>query len=98
MPDALVAFVAFVQELTGCGQLDGGQDNGRAWLECSCGAVIEHPLELPKDARPVTLVERRPYGGHAVPLFSPDRKTRGVEIRIGPSPLGMLDQHFFRRD
>jgi hypothetical protein len=45
MPNALVAFVAFVEEHKRCGQLDGGQDNGRVWLECSCGARIEHQLD-----------------------------------------------------
>jgi len=44
MPDALEAFVAFVAEHKQCGELDGDQDSGWVWLECSCGARIEHPI------------------------------------------------------
>jgi hypothetical protein len=52
MPDVLEAFVVFVAEHRVCGVLDGGQDNGRVWLQCSCGARVEHPIR-PNAAAPL---------------------------------------------
>jgi len=42
--DALVAFVAERQR---CGDLDGGRDDARVWLACSCGAQVVHPASAP---------------------------------------------------
>ena len=47
MPDVLNAFVAFVAEHKRCGELNGGKDNGRVWIECSCGGPIVQPAEEP---------------------------------------------------
>jgi hypothetical protein len=43
MPDVLNALVAFVAEHQRCGDLDGGKDDGKVWLTCSCGAQVVHP-------------------------------------------------------
>jgi hypothetical protein len=40
----LASFVAFLEEHRRCGELDGGTDDGRVWLACSCGAEIAHPV------------------------------------------------------
>jgi len=50
MPDVLNASVAFVAEHQRCGDLDGGVDNGYAWLQCSCGGLIMHPASQPPKA------------------------------------------------
>jgi len=47
MPDVLNALVAFVAERQRCGDLDGGRDDGKVWLACSCGAQIVHPATPP---------------------------------------------------
>jgi len=47
MPDVLNALVAFVAEHQRCGDLDGGIDDGFAWLQCSCGGLIMHPENEP---------------------------------------------------
>ena len=41
--EVLAAFVAFVEELKHCGQLDGGKLNGLVWIQC--GAHVEHPTD-----------------------------------------------------
>ena len=46
MPDVLNALVAFVAEHQG-GDLDGGVDNGYAWLRCSCGGLTMQPEREP---------------------------------------------------
>jgi len=43
MPDVLTALVVFVGEHQRCGDLDGGKDDARVWLTCSCGARLVHP-------------------------------------------------------
>jgi hypothetical protein len=43
MPDVLNALVAFVAEHQRCGDLDGGRDDGKVWIACSCGAQIVQP-------------------------------------------------------
>jgi hypothetical protein len=43
MPELLTAF-DFMQEHRRCGELDGGVSNERAWMACSCGASIAHPV------------------------------------------------------
>jgi hypothetical protein len=49
MPEVLNALVAFIAEHRRCGVLDGGIDNGYAWLQCSCGGLIMRPKrESPK--------------------------------------------------
>jgi len=35
MPDVLNALVAFVAKHQRCWDLDGGRDDGKAWLACS---------------------------------------------------------------
>jgi hypothetical protein len=45
MPDVLTARVAFVAEHQRCGDLDDGKDNGRVWIECSCGGLVVQPAE-----------------------------------------------------
>ena len=37
MPGTLAALVAFVAEHQRCGDLDGGLDQGHAWMACSLG-------------------------------------------------------------
>jgi len=44
MPEVLTALVAFVAEHQRCGELDGGKDDGRVWIVCSCGAQVVHPV------------------------------------------------------
>jgi hypothetical protein len=41
---------AFVDEHQRCGELDGGRDNGCAWLACSCGAQIAQTAREPPTA------------------------------------------------
>jgi hypothetical protein len=53
MADAVDAFAAFTAEHARCGELDGGEDDGRIWLQCSCGARIEQLVRL-GDATPPT--------------------------------------------
>jgi hypothetical protein len=47
MPNVLNALVAFVAEHQRCGGLDGGRDDKKVWLACSCGAQIVHPASEP---------------------------------------------------
>jgi hypothetical protein len=47
MPDVLNALVAFVAEHQRCGDLDGGRDDGKVWIACSCGAQIVQPVSTP---------------------------------------------------
>ncbi len=47
MDGLLPALEAFVREHQRCGDLDGGVDDGRVWLGCSCGAQIVHPTTVP---------------------------------------------------
>jgi hypothetical protein len=49
-PNVLTALVAFVAEHQRCGDLDGGRDDARVWLACSCGAQIVHPAAPPPAA------------------------------------------------
>ncbi len=44
------ALAAFVAEHQRCGVLDGGVDNGFAWLQCSCGGLIMQPESEPPKA------------------------------------------------
>ena len=44
MPELLVALDAFLQEHRRCGDLDGGVDGERVWMECDCGAGVAHPI------------------------------------------------------
>ncbi len=53
MPDVLNALVAFVAEHQRCGELDGGTDDARVWLTCSCGAQVVHPASAPPPAAAV---------------------------------------------
>jgi hypothetical protein len=39
------ALQAFFQEHQYCGELDGGVVGDRVWMTCTCGAVINRPLE-----------------------------------------------------
>jgi hypothetical protein len=40
MPELLAALDTFVREHRRCGDLDGGVDDGVAWMSCDCGARI----------------------------------------------------------
>lgn len=50
MPDMFAALVAFVDEHQGCGELDGGRNNGCVRLACSYGAQIVQPVSEPSKA------------------------------------------------
>jgi len=39
------ALEAFIREHEYCGELDTGVDDDRVWMTCTCGAVINRPLE-----------------------------------------------------
>jgi hypothetical protein len=45
MPELLAALDAFLQEHRRCGELDGGVDGERVWMECDCGADVAHPIK-----------------------------------------------------
>lgn len=40
MPELIAALDASVQEHRRCGELDGGMDDGVAWMSCEFGARI----------------------------------------------------------
>jgi hypothetical protein len=40
----LASLVAFLDEHRYCGELDGGADDDRVWMTCTCGAVISQAL------------------------------------------------------
>ena len=63
MPEVLTALMAFVAEHQRCGDLDGGRDDGKVWLACSCGAQSAHPARAPPQAP-----ARRPVGVHLLAL------------------------------
>lgn len=50
MPEVLNVLLAFVTAHERCGDLDGGRDDGKVWLTCSCGASILHPVNAPPPA------------------------------------------------
>ena len=39
------ALEAFILEHEYCGELDGGVEDARVWMTCSCGAVINRSTE-----------------------------------------------------
>ena len=41
----LASLVAFLAEHQRCGEMDGGADEERVWMTCTCGAVISRTLE-----------------------------------------------------
>jgi hypothetical protein len=46
MLDVLNALVVFAAEHRRCGDRDGGRDDTRVWLACSCGAQVVHQVRL----------------------------------------------------
>jgi hypothetical protein len=44
MPDLLAALDAFLHEHRRCGQMDGGLEDERLWMTCSCGAGLSRSL------------------------------------------------------
>ena len=59
----LHALAAFLQEHRGCGELDGGVEDERVWMTCTCGAVISQTLESARCQQPPRRPIREP--GHA---------------------------------
>jgi hypothetical protein len=51
----LGAITAFIDEHQGCGDLDGGTDNGYTWLQCSGGGLTMQPEKEPPNpaAKPI---------------------------------------------
>ena len=41
----LTGLAACLQEHRWCGELDGGADEERIWMTCTCGAAISRSLE-----------------------------------------------------
>jgi hypothetical protein len=39
------ALEAFILEHESCGELDSAVEDDRVWMTCTCGAVINRPLE-----------------------------------------------------
>jgi hypothetical protein len=46
------ALEAFLHEHRRCGEMDGGVEDGRVWMTCSCEAGLSRSLARPDRLRP----------------------------------------------